>query len=89
MDALELILQSERHMAQVLRTRLADLGVAPGALRILKGRGVTTLGDLTSLTRADLEGMRFLGAANAEALERLLTSLDLTLKKEQTCNFSK
>lgn len=77
----ELINQNELHMAQVLRARLSELGVPRPALKILKGRGVNTLKDLTAMTREELLRMRFLGRANVNAIERLLKSYDLNLKQ--------
>lgn len=82
MDIEELLEQNERHMAQVLRARLNELGVPPPVLRILKGRGIVTLGDLTGRSRGDLLRIRFLGRDNVDALERLLKTMDLNLKKD-------
>lgn len=82
MNIEELLNQNELHMAQVLRARLNELGFPPNVLRILKGRGITTLKDLCSQTRADLLGIRFLGAANVDAIERLLATMDLCLRQQ-------
>lgn len=79
MNINELLNQNELHMAQVLRARLNELGFPPNVLRILKGRGITTLKDLCSRSRADLLGIRFLGSANVDAIERLLATMDLRL----------
>lgn len=79
----ELMNADELHMRQVLRARLSELGFPRHALKVLKGRGVTTLGGLTAMTRDDLLRIRFLGKANVAAIERLLKSYDLTLKKEK------
>lgn len=81
MDINELLNQNELHMAQVLRARLCELGFPPNVLRILKGRGITTLNDLCSRSRADLLGIRFLGTSNVDAIERLLRTMDLRLKQ--------
>lgn len=78
----ELLNQNELHMAQVLRARLNELGFPPNVLRILKGRGITTLKDLCSRSRADLLGIRFLGSANVDVIERLLATMDLKLKSQ-------
>ncbi len=83
MNANELINQNELHMAQVLRARLSELGVPRPALKILKGRGVNTLGDLTAMTREELLRIRFLGRANVNAIERLLKSYDLNLRQSK------
>lgn len=79
-DINELLNQNDLHMAQVLRARLNELGFPPNVLRILKGRGITTLKDLCSRSRADLLGIRFLGSANVDVIERLLKTFDLSLK---------
>ena len=81
MNINELLNQNELHMAQVLRARLNELGFPPNVLRILKGRGITTLNDLCSRSRADLLGIRFLGSANVDVIERLLKTFDLSLKQ--------
>ena len=81
MDINELLNADELHMAQVLRARLDELGIAPNVLRILKGRGITTLKDLCSHSRAELCAIRFLGAANVDAIERLLATMDLRLRQ--------
>ena len=81
MNINELLNQNELHMAQVLRARLNELGFPPNVLRILKGQGITTLKDLCSRSRADLLGIRFLGSANVDAIERLLRTFDLSLKQ--------
>ena len=80
-DIDELLNQNELHMAQVLRARLNELGFPPNVLRILKGRGITTLKDLCSHSRAELCEIRFLGAANVDAIERLLATFDLRLRQ--------
>ena len=49
-------------------------------LRILKGRGITTLRDLCSRSRDDLLAIRFLGESNVDTIERLLNTFDLKLK---------
>ena len=81
MNINELLNQNELHMAQVLRARLNELGFPPNVLRILKGQGITTLSDLCSRSRADLLGIRFLGSANVDAIERLLATMDLRLRQ--------
>lgn len=81
MDIDELLNQNELHMAQVLRARLNELGFPPNVLRILKGRCITTLKDLCSNSRAELCAIRFLGAANVDAIERLLATFDLRLRQ--------
>ena len=81
MNINELLNQNDLHMAQVLSTRLNELGFAPDVLRVLKGRGITTLKDLCAHSRADLLGIRFLGRSNVEAIERLLSTMDLSLRK--------
>ena len=83
MNINELLYQNELHMAQVLRARLNELGFPPNVLRILKGRGITTLKDLCSRSRTDLLGIRFLGSANVDAIERLLKTFDLSLKQSR------
>jgi len=83
MNINELLNQNELHMAQVLRARLNELGFPPNVLRILKGRGITTLKDLCSRSRTDLLGIRFLGSANVDAIERLLKTFDLSLKQSR------
>lgn len=82
MDIMELLDQNGLHMRQVLRTRLSELGVSPSVLRILKGRGIATLGDLTGRSRRELLGIRFLGRDNVDVLERLLKTMDLRLREE-------
>lgn len=79
MDINELLNQNELHMAQVMRAPLNELGFPPKVLRILKGKGITTLKDLCSRSRADLLGIRFLGSANVDVIERLLATMDLRL----------
>ena len=81
MNINELLNQNDLHMAQVLRARLNELGFPPNVLRILKGRGITTLKVLCSRSRADLLGIRFLGSANVDAIERLLATMDLRLRQ--------
>lgn len=81
MNINELLNQNELHMAQVLRARLNELGFAPNVLRILKGRGITTLKDLCACSREDLLGIRFLGSANVDVIERLLATMDLRLRQ--------
>ena len=80
-DIDELLNQNELHMAQVLRARLNELGFPPNVLRILKGQGITTLKDLCSISRAELCAIRFLGASNVDAIERLLATFDLRLRQ--------
>lgn len=77
----ELLYQNELHMEQLLRARLDELGIAPNVLRILKGRGITTLKTLCAHSREELMEIRFLGAANVDAIERLLKTMDLKLKQ--------
>lgn len=84
MNIIELLNANELHMEQLLRARLSELGLAPNVLRILKGQGITTLRDLTSRSRADLLGIRFLGSDNVDAIERLLKTMDLSLKHSQS-----
>lgn len=81
MNINELLNQNELHMAQVLRARLNELGFPPNVLRILKGRGITTLKTLCDHTRQELLAIRFLGTANVDAIERLLRTFDLSLKQ--------
>lgn len=81
MNINELLNQNELHMAQVLRARLNELGLPPNVLRILKGRGITTLKTLCDHTRQELLAIRFLGTANVDAIERLLRTFDLSLKQ--------
>lgn len=81
MDIDELLNQNELHMAQVLRARLNELGFQPNVLRILKGRGITTLKDLCSHSHSEMCAIRFLGAANVDAIERLLATFDLRLRQ--------
>lgn len=81
MNIEELLNQNDLHMAQVLRARLSELGIPPNVLRILKGQGITTLNALCSQSRADLLGIRFLGTANVDAIERLLATMDLRLRQ--------
>lgn len=83
MNINELLNQNELHIAQVLRARLNELGFPPNVLRILKGRGITTLKDLCSRSRTDLLGIRFLSSANVDAIERLLKTFDLSLKQSR------
>ena len=66
---------------QVLRARLNELGFPPNVLRILKGHGITTLKTLCDHTRQELLAIRFLGTANVDTIERLLKTMDLTLKQ--------
>lgn len=80
MDVNELLNQNELHMDQVLSAKLYELGLAPDVLRILKGRGITTLRDLCSRSRDDLLAIRFLGESNVDTIERLLNTFDLKLK---------
>lgn len=80
MDIDELLNANELHMGQVLRAKLDELGLAPNVLRILKGQGITTLRDLVSCSRDDLLGIRFLGKANVDTIERLLNTMDLQLR---------
>jgi DNA-directed RNA polymerase subunit alpha len=84
MNIIELLNANELHMEQLLRARLSELGLAPNVLRILKGQGITTLRDLTSRSRADLLDIRFLGSENVDAIERLLKTMDLSLKHSQS-----
>lgn len=81
MDIDELLNQNELHMAQVKRAKLNELGFPPHAMRILKGQGITTLKDLTDRSREQLLRIRFLGADNVTAIERLLKTMDLQLKQ--------
>lgn len=81
MNINELINQNELHMAQLLRARLNELGFPPNVLRILKGQGITTLNALCSQSRAELLGIRFLGTANVDVIERLLATMDLRLRQ--------
>lgn len=81
MNINELMNQNELHMAQVLRAKLNELGFPPHAMRILKGQGITTLKDLTDRSREQLLRIRFLGADNVTAIERLLKTMDLQLKQ--------
>lgn len=81
MNINELINQNELHMAQLLRARLNELGFPPNVLRILKGQGITTLKALCAHSRQELLDIRFLGAANVDAIERLLRTMDLSLKQ--------
>lgn len=83
MNIEDLLNQNELHMEQLLRARLSELGLAPNVLRILKGQGITTLKELTDHTRDDLLGIRFLGESNVDAIERLLKTMDLSLKHSQ------
>ena len=81
MNINELLNQNELHVAQVLRARLNELGFPPNVLRILKGQGITTLKTLCDHTRQELLGIRFLGTANVDAIERLLATMDLRLRQ--------
>ncbi len=81
MDINELLNANELHEAQLLRARLEELGLSAAIIRILKGRGINTLGDLTSLTREDLLRTRFLGRTNVRRIEDLLETMDLKLKQ--------
>ena len=81
MNINELLNQNDLHMAQVLRARLNELGFPPNVLRILKGQGITTLKTLCDHTRQELLGIRFLGTANVDAIERLLATMDLRLRQ--------
>jgi DNA-directed RNA polymerase alpha subunit len=81
MDIQELLNANELHMEQLLRARLDELGIAPNVLRILKGRGITTLKTLCAHSREELLEIRFLGASNVDAIERLLKTMDLKLKQ--------
>ena len=76
----ELLYANERHMAQLLRAPLHELGFPPNVLRILKGQGITTLRTLCDQSRQDLLDIRFLGKGNVDAIERLLKTMDLKLK---------
>ena len=82
MNINELLYQNEMHMEQVLRARLDELGIAPNVLRILKGQGITTLKTLCAHSREELLNIRFLGTANVDAIERLLKTMDLSLKQQ-------
>ena len=84
MNINELLNANELHMEQVLRARLDELGLAPNVLRILKGQGITTLKDLCSRSRDDLLAIRFLGESNVDTIERLLKTMDLSLKHSQS-----
>ena len=77
----ELLNADELHMRQLLRAPLDELGIAPNVLRILKGRGITTLKTLCAHSREELLEIRFLGASNVDAIERLLKTMDLKLKQ--------
>ena len=81
MDINELLNQNELHMAQLLRARLCELGFPPNVLRILKGHGITTLKPLCAHSRQELLDIRFLGKGNVDAIERLLKTMDLSLKQ--------
>lgn len=76
----ELLYANEKHMEQLLRAPLNELGFPPTVLRILKGQGITTLRTLCDHSRRDLLDIRFLGTANVDVIERLLKTMDLKLK---------
>lgn len=76
----ELLYANEKHMEQLLRAPLNELGLPPTVLRILKGQGITTLRTLCDHSRRDLLDIRFLGTANVDVIERLLKTMDLKLK---------
>lgn len=81
MDINELLNADELHMRQLLRAPLHELGIPPNVLRILKGQGITTLKTLCDHSRQQLLDIRFLGAANVDAIERLLKTMDLRLRQ--------
>ena len=81
MNINELLNANELHMEQLLRARLNELGFTPNVLRILKGRGITTLKDLCACSREDLLGIRFLGESNVSIIERMLATMDLHLRR--------
>lgn len=76
----DLLNGNELHMEQLLKAHLADLGIEAHTLRILKGRGIETLRDLTALSRKELLKIKFLGERNVDELEHLLEKIDLKLK---------
>jgi len=80
MEIEELLNADELHMAQLLRAELDELGLPPGIIRVLRAVGINTLGDLTSKTRAQLLGVRFLGRRNVAAIEEMLNRFDLKLR---------
>ena len=82
MNIEDLLNQNELHMEQVLRARLDELGLAPNVIRILKGQGIITLKDLCAHSRDDLLAIRFLGADNVDAIERLINTFELKLKQD-------
>lgn len=81
MNIIELLNANELHMEQVYRARLDELGFAPNVLRILKGRGITTLRDLCSCTRDNLLAIKFLGEKNVDDIEKKLSTMDLQLRQ--------
>lgn len=76
----DLLNGNELHMEQLLKAPLADLGMEAHTLRILKGRGIETLRDLTALSRKELLKIKFLGERNVDELEQMLEKMDLKLK---------
>lgn len=76
----DLLNGTELHMEQLLKAPLADLGIETHTLRILKGKGIETLRDLTALSRKELLSIKFLGERNVDELEHLLEKIDLHLK---------
>jgi DNA-directed RNA polymerase alpha subunit len=76
----DLLNGNELHMEQLLKAPLADLDIEAHTLRILKGKGIETLRDLTALSRKELLRIKFLGERNVDELERLLERIDLKLK---------
>lgn len=68
-------------MGQLHKARLDELDFDSSVIRILKGKGIETLGDLTSKTRDELLSIRFLGRGKVAEIEAILDNMDLKLNE--------
>jgi len=82
-DIEELLYANELHMEQLMKARLDELDFTPDTLRILKGRGIVTLGHLTERSREDLLGIKFLGKERVDGIEAILEKYDLQLRQSR------
>jgi DNA-directed RNA polymerase subunit alpha len=69
--------ESDLHMRQLLKTRLADMDLSVRALNCLKAAEVDTIGELVSFNRNDLLKFRNFGKKSLTELEDLVKSKNL------------
>ena len=69
--------ESELHMRQLLKTRLADMDLSVRALNCLKAAEVDTIGELVSFAKTDLLKFRNFGKKSLNELEDLIKSKNL------------